>query len=444
MRRLARTLLYGGIVVAVLGLARLHAGVIADPTYDFTGTARFAWSLTYVALLAVTAYGVGLPDLPRGARSIVGSAVAAAGAAAIGISLVQLVAGDALLPRFVVFGSAAVLVPWYVVCAAVAVGGRARAEDRDRAVLVGDSADARSLTEELEHAPERPAQLVAVVHVDEAVSDVPRVRPLVERVVAEAATVVVLDRRAQADDGIVSQAAALHEVGVRMRTLSLFYEEWLGKLPISELERVSLMFDIGEVHRLRYGRIKRLFDVVIGAVGTLVFLVSVPVVAVVDVAFNRGPLLYRQERVGRHGRRFRILKFRTMRPVPEGTLDSEWTTEGDPRITPFGRVMRVTHVDELPQMLNILRGDLSLVGPRPEQPRYVEALAQELPFYDLRHLVRPGLTGWAQVKHGYAGDESDALEKLQYEFFYLRRQGLTLDLRIMGRTIRSVLRREGR
>ena len=444
MRRLARTLLYGGIVVAVLGLARLHAGVIADPTYDFTGTARFAWSLTYVALLAVTAYGVGLPDLPRGARSIVGSAVAAAGAAAIGISLVQLVAGDALLPRFVVFGSAAVLVPWYVVCAAVAVGGRARAEDRDRAVLVGDSADARSLTEELEHAPERPAQLVAVVHVDEAVSDVPRVRPLVERVVAEAATVVVLDRRAQADDGIVSQAAALHEVGVRMRTLSLFYEEWLGKLPISELERVSLMFDIGEVHRLRYGRIKRLFDVVIGAVGTLVFLVSVPVVAVVDVAFNRGPLLYRQERVGRHGRRFRILKFRTMRPVPEGTLDSEWTTEGDPRITPFGRVMRVTHVDELPQMLNILRGDLSLVGPRPEQPRYVEALAQELPFYDLRHLVRPGLTGWAQVKHGYAGDESDALEKLQYEFFYLRRQGLTLGLRIMGRTIRSVLRREGR
>ena len=418
--------------------------MIADPTYDFTGTARFAWSLTYVALLAVTAYGVGLPDLPRGARSIVGSAVAAAGAAAIGISLVQLVAGDALLPRFVVFGSAAVLVPWYVVCAAVAVGGRARAEDRDRAVLVGDSADARSLTEELEHAPERPAQLVAVVHVDEAVSDVPRVRPLVERVVAEAATVVVLDRRAQADDGIVSQAAALHEVGVRMRTLSLFYEEWLGKLPISELERVSLMFDIGEVHRLRYGRIKRLFDVVIGAVGTLVFLVSVPVVAVVDVAFNRGPLLYRQERVGRHGRRFRILKFRTMRPVPEGTLDSEWTTEDDPRITPFGRVMRVTHVDELPQMLNILRGDLSLVGPRPEQPRYVEALAQELPFYDLRHLVRPGLTGWAQVKHGYAGDESDALEKLQYEFFYLRRQGLTLDLRIMGRTIRSVLRREGR
>ena len=444
MRRLARALLYGGIALAVLGLARLHAGVVADPTYDFTGTARFAWSLAYVALLAVTAYGVGLPDLPRGARSIVGSAFAAAGAAAIGISLVQLVAGDALLPRFVVFGSAALLVPWYVVCAAVAAGGRARAEERDRVVLVGDPADAEALAEELDRSPERPAQLVAVVPPAEATTDAPRVRPLVERVVAESASVVVLDRRAQADDAIVRQAAALHEAGVRLRTLSLFYEEWLGKLPIAELERVSLMFDIGEVHRLRYGRLKRLFDVAVGAVGTLVFFLSVLFVALTDLGFNRGPLFYRQERVGRHGRRFRILKFRTMHPTPEGTLDDEWTTEDDPRITSFGRVMRVTHVDELPQMLNILRGDLSLVGPRPEQPRYVATLTADLPFYDLRHLVRPGLTGWAQVKHGYAGDEKDALQKLQYEFFYLRRQGLALDLRIVGRTIRSVLRREGR
>ncbi len=116
----------------------------------------------------------------------------------------------------------------------------------------------------------------------------------------------------------------------------------------------------------------------------------------------------------------------------------------DPRITSFGRVLRTTHVDELPQVLNILRGDLAIVGPRPEQPRYVEELRAKLPFYDLRHLVHPGLTGWAQVKYGYAGDESDALEKLQYEFFYLRHQGMVFDLRIMGRTIRSVLGRGGR
>jgi lipopolysaccharide/colanic/teichoic acid biosynthesis glycosyltransferase len=121
-----------------------------------------------------------------------------------------------------------------------------------------------------------------------------------------------------------------------------------------------------------------------------------------------------------------------------------WTVKGDPRITSFGRILRKSHLDELPQMVNIVRGDLSLVGPRPEQPRYVAELVDKLPFYDLRHLVRPGLTGWAQVKYGYAADDADALEKLQYEFFYLRHQSAALDLRITGRTIRSVLGGAGR
>ncbi|MET0826112.1 MAG: sugar transferase, partial [Acidimicrobiales bacterium] len=123
---------------------------------------------------------------------------------------------------------------------------------------------------------------------------------------------------------------------------------------------------------------------------------------------------------------------------------NEWTTEDDPRITPFGRFLRRAHLDELPQVVNILRGELSIVGPRPEQPHYVDELNEKLPFYSMRHLVRPGLTGWAQIKYGYAGDERDALEKLQYEFFYLRRQSLSLDLRIVGRTVRSVLGGDGR
>jgi lipopolysaccharide/colanic/teichoic acid biosynthesis glycosyltransferase len=147
--------------------------------------------------------------------------------------------------------------------------------------------------------------------------------------------------------------------------------------------------------------------------------------------------------VGKNGHEFSILKFRTMRQTDAGR-PNEWTTEDDPRITPFGRVLRRTHVDEIPQLLNIVRGDLSLVGPRPEQPHYVLELKEKLPFYDLRHLVRPGLTGWAQVKYGYAGTESDALQKLQYEFYYLRHQSLSLDLKILFRTVRSVLGARGR
>jgi lipopolysaccharide/colanic/teichoic acid biosynthesis glycosyltransferase len=122
----------------------------------------------------------------------------------------------------------------------------------------------------------------------------------------------------------------------------------------------------------------------------------------------------------------------------------DWTAERDVRVTSFGGMLRRSHLDELPQVLNILRGELSVVGPRPEQPHVVDDLVDKIPYYRLRHLVRPGLTGWAQVKYQYAGTEAETLEKLQYEFFYLRRQSLGLDLRIVGRTLRSVAMGEGR
>jgi lipopolysaccharide/colanic/teichoic acid biosynthesis glycosyltransferase len=160
-----------------------------------------------------------------------------------------------------------------------------------------------------------------------------------------------------------------------------------------------------------------------------------------DAIANRGPVFFRQVRIGRDGKPFRILKLRTMIAAPG---DGAPTSVSDPRVTRFGRFLRHTHLDELPQAVNILRGQLSVVGPRPEQPHLVNELSGKLPFYRLRHLVRPGLTGWAQVKYQYAGTEAEALEKLQYEFFYLRRQSLTLDLRIVGRTIRSVVGRDGR
>jgi lipopolysaccharide/colanic/teichoic acid biosynthesis glycosyltransferase len=204
------------------------------------------------------------------------------------------------------------------------------------------------------------------------------------------------------------------------------------------------MFDIGELHRARYGRAKHLLDTVLAMGGSVALALVIPLVLGGNLLANRGPLFFRQTRVGKQGRTFEILKFRTMVPGDGRTFEGEWTKEADPRITPFGNLLRRSHLDELPQVWNILRGDLAVVGPRPEQPRYVADLTEKLPFYDLRHLVRPGLTGWAQVKYGYAGTESDALEKLQYEFFYLRRQSLAFDLQVMGRTLRSVLRGGGR
>jgi len=430
---------YAGILGAVFGLSKLHA--IAHG-YDFTGSSRLGWAVAYALLLGIAMYSVGLPDLASDRSTIVAAAGATTGAAVV-MSFCQLVVGSALLPRVTIFGSSAVLVFWSLLVHMVDRASDERAEDRDRVVFVGNRSDAEMFTGDLLCRPEKPAALVATLSPAEARPQRTGEEPLVDVVIARDATVLVLAVDAQEDPLVVAQASTLHEAGVRVRTLTMFYDEWLGKLPLSELERLSLMFDIAEVHHARYGRVKRLLDIAFGLAGLLALVVAVPVVMVANWRANPGPLFYRQRRVGRHGREFEILKFRTMLPH-DGTIPDQWTAHGDPRVTPFGRWMRRTHVDELPQVLNILRGELTVVGPRPEQLHYAEELTEKLPYYGLRHLVRPGLTGWAQVKYGYAGNERDALEKLQYEFYYLAHQSLRFDARVLARTLRNVLSSEGR
>jgi lipopolysaccharide/colanic/teichoic acid biosynthesis glycosyltransferase len=439
VRRAAPLALTAGTAVCVLGLSRAHA---AAHGYDFATSSRFGWSVVFVATLVLGAYGFGLPDGTRTRRAAVLAAVGATTTSIVVVSLTQLLVGDALLPRAVVLGSVVILLPWYLLCARLAGDAFVRDEVRDRVVVVSSIDDVDALRTELDRAPEHPALLVGTLTSVQARATDPPERPLVATAERAAANVVVLDREAQADEDIVTQAALLHERGVRIRTLSLFYEQWLGKLPVNELERVSLLFDIGEVHAPAYSRVKRLLDIVLAGAGAVVLVLVIPFVAAANRIANRGPLLFRQRRVGRGGNTFEILKFRTMSPATPPTGDP--TVEADPRITRFGGALRRIHLDELPQVVNILRGELSVVGPRPEQPHLATRLAEKIPFYRVRHLVRPGLTGWAQVKYHYGADDLDALEKLQYEVYYLRRQGIALDLRIVARTVRSVVARGGR
>lgn len=439
MRRIALVLQYAGVVGAVVILSKLHA---LAHGYDFTGSSRLGWAVAYTVLLGLATYSAGLPDLATDRSTIITATGATAGAALV-MSFCQLAVGSALLPRFTIFGAATLLVPWSVLVSLLTRAAGERAGERDRVVFVGNRTDGEMFSGDVLARPERPAVLVETLAPADARPHRAGEEPLVDAVIAQDATVLVLTSEAQDDPLVVAQASTLHEAGVRVRTLTTFYDEWLGKLPLSELERLSLMFDIAEVHHARYARVKRLFDIVTGGAGMVAFAVAVPFVMVVNRRANRGPLLYRQTRVGRHGREFSIIKFRTMLPH-DGTYPDVWTTHGDPRITPFGRWMRRAHLDELPQALNILRGELTIVGPRPEQPHYVQELQEKLPYYGLRHLVRPGLTGWAQVKYGYAGSERDALEKLQYEFYYLAHQSLRFDVQVLARTLRSVVSSEGR
>jgi len=426
-------------VVIVVLIGELHAHLVGY--YNFTGTARFGWVLGYILLLELAAYLTGIPDVSEAKWAAAVTSLGAATAGAAGISLVQLLGGTQLLPRVVVLGSAVVLFPIFFAITIVAREADHRGADDDRVLAVVGADDAAALEVDLTHEAERPAKLAGVI----SPSDVSgRASGPIGRLIEEAhrcrATVLVLGREAQADESVVAQAASLHASGIRVRTLAFFYDEWLGKLPLGELERSSLFFDIQELHVPRYARIKRLVDVVAGLIGLVVLIPACPLVLMLDLAGNRGSLFFRQQRIGKGGREFTIVKFRTMRP---GLSDSEWTLTEDPRLGPVGRWMRRVHIDELPQAINVLRGEMSLVGPRPEQPSYVAELTQKIPFYDVRHLVNPGITGWAQVKFGYGASVDDALEKLQFEFFYMRHQGPALDVQIIGRTLRGLIRPQG-
>ena len=311
------------------------------------------------------------------------------------------------------------------------------ATQNERILLICSSEDEQIIKSDLAFHSETPC-LVAM-HME--ISEARKIENFVNVISENQISLIVLDNDVVKDPHIISAVASAHSGGVRVRTQIAFYNDWIGKTPVRELGETALLFDIREIHLVSYSRISRLFDIGVASLGFVVFMVATPFVFIGNFLGNRGPLLYVQERVGKGQTTFRILKFRSMSP---DVSSNEWTKVNDLRITRFGKFLRLSHLDELPQVINILRGDLSIVGPRPEQPRYVDQLSKTIPYYQSRHLVRPGLTGWAQVNYPYGADEIDAFEKLQYEFWYLQHQSMRLDLRIIARTFRHVLGFKGR
>jgi lipopolysaccharide/colanic/teichoic acid biosynthesis glycosyltransferase len=188
---------------------------------------------------------------------------------------------------------------------------------------------------------------------------------------------------------------------------------------------------------------KRVTDVTAALVGLAALALVLPWVALANRLGSPGSLFYRQVRVGRGGRRFAIYKLRSMVPDAEAGTGAVWAAQDDSRVTPVGRWLRRTRLDELPQMINVLRGEMSIIGPRPERPEFVEQLAQEIPFYRARHGLRPGVTGWAQVQYAYGRTIEDARIKLEYDLYYVRHASPLLDLQILFRTVAIALQMKG-
>jgi exopolysaccharide biosynthesis polyprenyl glycosylphosphotransferase len=218
----------------------------------------------------------------------------------------------------------------------------------------------------------------------------------------------------------------------------------LGRIPMELASQDKWLARLGRMRSLNRGFAcaKRTLDLTFSLTIGLIVLPLLPLIALAIKLDSRGPVLYSQTRVGLEGKSFRIFKFRTMRQDAEAN-GAVWAQERDPRITGVGRFMRLTRIDELPQVWNVIRGEMSVVGPRPERPEFTEILAREIPGYNLRHTVKPGLTGWAQVRYRYTNSIRDTRAKVEYDLYYVKHLSLAMDLKILLKTVKVVLGRQG-
>lgn len=231
--------------------------------------------------------------------------------------------------------------------------------------------------------------------------------------------------------------------GIRVMDLAGFYEQTKAEVPIDSLKASWLVYGQGFVQGTARRAAKRLFDILTSSV--LLVLTS-PVLLITALAIkldSPGPIFYRQERVGLGGRSFWCIKLRSMRTDAEKDGVARWATKNDSRITRVGAFIRKTRIDELPQLISVLRGEMSMVGPRPERPSFVEELRQVIPYYDLRHSIKPGLTGWAQVRYSYGASLEDARRKHQFDLYYVKNNSIWLDIIVLIETVTVVLFREG-
>ncbi len=326
-----------------------------------------------------------------------------------------------------------------------------RVGPRQRFLMVGTSAAGIELARELHQRQEFGVQIVGFIDPDPAKVGTTVFNPGIVGTIDDIPVVV----KAHAIDKVVVSLADargklpmqklldMRMAGVTFEHLASVYEKYTGKIALENLRPSWLIFSGGFRKSLWRETAKRTIDIIVAVVGLVLFLPVLGALALIIKRTSAGAVIFRQERVGVNGQPFTVYKLRSMRADAEATSGPVWSQPGDTRITSIGRFMRRTRLDELPQLWNVLRGDMALVGPRPERPSFVRQLSEQIPFYGQRHTVKPGLTGWAQVRYTYGASTEDAMEKLQYDLFYIKNFSIGLDLFIVFETIKTVILRRG-
>lgn len=318
---------------------------------------------------------------------------------------------------------------------------------RERVFVLGAGDYARSIVDAIQLRPDLGLEVVNWADVQqlesterkkvwiEALENIANAKPMaVHRII-----VAMESRRGELP---VQELLSLRFQGITVEEDGTLRERLYGKIQLEGLRPSSFLYSEGFRIRPSQQFTRQVVSLCAAAVGLLLCLPFFPFVALAVKLSSKGPIFFRQARVGMGGRVFQVVKFRTMFTDAEAG-GAKWATKNDPRVTKVGMFLRKTRIDEVPQLWNVLRGDMGFVGPRPERPEFTAWLTQELPFYYLRTLIRPGLTGWAQVRYSYGASLAETKEKLEYDLYYIKHMSLGLDLLIMFETVKTILRRRG-
>lgn len=321
-----------------------------------------------------------------------------------------------------------------------------------RILVVGTDWAAETIVETLKREASSSYEVVGIIgeskQVGQLIKDVPVIgtgSDLLNYVIRDGIAELVLSSTRELPGDIFQAVMDAYERGVAITPMPILYERVTERVPVEHVgNNWAVVLPVGGISVLNpYPILKRFVDIVLALIGLCCLALLMPILALAIYLDSPGSIFYTQERVGLNGRLFKIIKFRTMIPNAEKQTGAVFATKNDNRITRIGRFMRKTRLDEVPQLINILRGDMSLIGPRPERPEHVRRLQQKIPFYRTRHTIRPGVTGWAQVRYKYGETDDDARIKLQYDLYYIRHRSLLLDLNILIRTIGKVLKMGG-
>jgi sugar transferase (PEP-CTERM system associated) len=386
-------------------------------------------------------------------RELFGRILQSLGATFLVLAFLYFMFPDLTMGRGIVIIAAAYVLTFVVAWRAVFEWVSRRVIPRERILLVGTSPAAIKLAREIyDRRLQLGVEITGFVDTDPARVGVSLFNPRIIGVVEDIPRLV---REHGVDRVVVSLSDARGKLpmqrllemklseGVRFDHLVSVYEEYTGKIAVENLLPSWFVFSHGFRTTVLVRAVKRALDVAVAVVGLVL---AAPIMAVVALAVkctSPGPVFYHQRRVGQHRSEFTLHKFRSMQKDTEAATGAVWARADDVRVTPIGKFLRRSRLDELPQLWNVLRGEMSIVGPRPERPEFITDLTKQIPFYGERHVVKPGLTGWAQVRYRYGASVGDALEKLQYDLFYIKNLSITFDLLIMFATVKTVLLRRG-